>query len=244
MDDQINSPETTNAELEEQSQKLINAFFQFHKLKWWSPNRSLGFKRSEMRLIFMLRDLELHLKRKVSVSDISNYLRVTSPSVTHLLNSLEEKGIVERTQDENDRRSVRVKLTESGLEIINSADKKLKRNFNGLIEELGLEQSAQLYTLLSEAIKYFNKVTLIESMKKDECVLNLKKLLKHAGKYKAQLLALVITVFLQVTAQLYLPNLMSDIVNNGIAKGNIPYIWSIRWHNDHYCSCIYLLSLY
>lgn len=169
MNNEKNNPELTHEQLvDEQSQKLINIFFQFHKLKWWSPNRSLGFKKSEMRLIFMLRDLELHLKRKVSVSDISNYLRVTSPSVTHLLNSLEKKGVVKRTQDENDRRSVRVELTDAGLEITNSADKKLKNNFNGLIEELGLEQTAQLHELLSEVIKYFNKKNLLESMKKDE----------------------------------------------------------------------------
>ncbi len=55
----------------------------------------------------------------------------------------------------------------------------------------------------------------------------MKKLLRYAGKYKLQFLILVITVSLQVAAQLYLPNLMSDIVNNGIANGDVPYIWQI-----------------
>jgi len=168
LNDQINSTELTKEELEEHAQKLINTFFRFHKLKWWSPDQSLGFKRSEMRLIFMLRDLEIHLKRKVSVSDISNYLRVTSPSVTHLLNSLEEKGIVKRTQDKNDRRSVRVELTEAGLEIIDSADKRLTKNFCGLIEELGTDKSIQLQEILNDVFKYFNKINIIDSIKNDE----------------------------------------------------------------------------
>jgi len=53
----------------------------------------------------------------------------------------------------------------------------------------------------------------------------LKKLLKHAGKYRIPFIILIMTVSFQVIAQLYLPNLMSDIVNNGIVKGDIPYIW-------------------
>lgn len=51
------------------------------------------------------------------------------------------------------------------------------------------------------------------------------KLLKFAGKYRTQFIILVVTVFIQVATQLYLPNLMSNIVNNGIAQGDIPYIW-------------------
>lgn len=55
----------------------------------------------------------------------------------------------------------------------------------------------------------------------------MRKLLKYAGKYKFKYLLLIIAVSVNVISQLYLPNLMSDIVNNGISKGNIPYIWQI-----------------
>lgn len=55
----------------------------------------------------------------------------------------------------------------------------------------------------------------------------MRKLLQYAGKYKFKYLLLIIAVSVNVISQLYLPNLMSDIVNNGIAKGNIPYIWQI-----------------
>lgn len=35
----------------------------------------------------------------------------------------------------------------------------------------------------------------------------------------------VLFMTIQVVSNLYLPNLTSDIVNDGIAKGNIDYIW-------------------
>ena len=40
-------------------------------------------------------------------------------------------------------------------------------------------------------------------------------------------LVVLIIVFLgaQCVADLYLPTLMSDVVNNGMMNGNIPYIW-------------------
>lgn len=153
---------------EENVQKLIKLFFKFHKTKWWHPDPSLGFKRSEMRLIFIVNDLEKHLSRKVSVSDISNFLRVTSPSVTHLLNSLEQKGIVVRTQDELDRRSVRVELTEEGQKIIAKNNERMDKSFYGLMEQLGPEKSEQFYELFSEVVRYFNQVNIYESFKKDE----------------------------------------------------------------------------
>ncbi len=167
MNDQKNNSNMSDLEIDNQTQKLIKTFFQFHRLKWWSPD-AVGFKRSEIKLIFMLKDLERHLERKVSVSDISSHLRVTSPSVTHLLNSLEEKGMVKRTQDELDRRSVNVELTEEGLAFVAKAEKRMSDSFHGLIEHIGIEKSEQLCSLLGDVSRYFNQVNASESLKKDE----------------------------------------------------------------------------
>lgn len=60
------------------------------------------------------------------------------------------------------------------------------------------------------------------------------KLLKNLKPFVLSVLAILVLAFLQSMADLYLPTLMSDIVNNGIlkvsAKGartpDIPYIWS------------------
>lgn len=60
------------------------------------------------------------------------------------------------------------------------------------------------------------------------------KLLKNLKPFALSVLAILVLAFLQSMADLYLPTLMSDIVNNGIlkvsAKGartpDIPYIWS------------------
>ncbi len=53
------------------------------------------------------------------------------------------------------------------------------------------------------------------------------KLLRFLKPYKAMVASILTLVFLQSMAELYLPTLMSDIVNNGMLKGDTAYIWRI-----------------
>ncbi len=50
------------------------------------------------------------------------------------------------------------------------------------------------------------------------------KLLRFLNPYRALLVLILVLAIAQSTANLYLPNLMSDIVNNGIARFNTNYI--------------------
>ena len=43
--------------------------------------------------------------------------------------------------------------------------------------------------------------------------------------YSRQVVIVVVLTLIQSIASLYLPNLNADIINNGVAKGDIPYIW-------------------
>uniref|UniRef100_UPI00406CA496 ABC transporter ATP-binding protein n=1 Tax=Paenibacillus sp. FSL E2-0178 TaxID=2921361 RepID=UPI00406CA496 len=56
---------------------------------------------------------------------------------------------------------------------------------------------------------------------------NLIKLLKHLRPFRLAIAAVLILVFLQSMGDLYLPTLMSDIIDKGIVDGDQPYIWRI-----------------
>ena len=43
--------------------------------------------------------------------------------------------------------------------------------------------------------------------------------------YSREVVVVVVLVLIQSIANLYLPNLNADIINNGVVKGDIPYIW-------------------
>ena len=45
--------------------------------------------------------------------------------------------------------------------------------------------------------------------------------------YAGTVVVVVILLLIQSIANLYLPNLTADIINNGVAKGDVGYIWRI-----------------
>ncbi|UXH46334.1 ABC transporter ATP-binding protein/permease [Rossellomorea vietnamensis] len=53
------------------------------------------------------------------------------------------------------------------------------------------------------------------------------KLLKHLSSYKWMIVGIFVLIFIQSMSTLYLPTLMSDIIDKGVVVGDIPYIWKI-----------------
>ncbi|OXS53636.1 ATP-binding cassette subfamily B protein [Bacillus sp. V-88] len=53
------------------------------------------------------------------------------------------------------------------------------------------------------------------------------KLLKHLSTYKWMVVGIFALIFIQSMSTLYLPTLMSDIIDKGVVVGDIPYIWKI-----------------
>lgn len=51
------------------------------------------------------------------------------------------------------------------------------------------------------------------------------KLIKFLSPYKGKVTIMLILLFLQVLGTLYIPTLTADIVNNGIVKGNLDYVF-------------------
>ncbi|MFD1953989.1 ABC transporter ATP-binding protein [Paenibacillus thailandensis] len=53
------------------------------------------------------------------------------------------------------------------------------------------------------------------------------KLFRYLSPYRWQVVFVLVFVFLQTLSDLYLPTLMSDIVDEGVLKQNTPYIWRV-----------------
>ena len=51
------------------------------------------------------------------------------------------------------------------------------------------------------------------------------KLFKNLKPFRLMISCVLVLVFLQTISDLYLPTLMSDIINDGVMKGNTNYIW-------------------
>ena len=51
---------------------------------------------------------------------------------------------------------------------------------------------------------------------------------RYVRRYPRKVSLVVALLVVQAVANLYLPNLTADIINNGIEKGDIHYIWTTR----------------
>jgi DNA-binding MarR family transcriptional regulator len=119
------------------------------------PGVITGLTRSEYEL---LATLMLNLddeKTAFSVTEISNLLQITPSGVTHLINSLEEAGYIERLSAPNDRRIVLVGLTDKGTEAAEALIADIQEQLTALFDHLGEDDSQTFIRLISRAIDYF-----------------------------------------------------------------------------------------
>lgn len=143
------------------AQRLLDAFNSLRRADWHKmPQGNCKF--SEVRVLFFIKK-GCHIDpRGVTISTLSTMLAVTSPTVTPLIKSLESNGLVLRYNDQEDRRVVRVQLTETGEEVTRKAMRSFKERFQGLYNFLGEEKSVQLAELLEQVGQY------IDERRKDE----------------------------------------------------------------------------
>lgn len=144
----------------ELSGQLIKSFLQFSTLRWQNgrhrePEHKHLLRHSEAMVLFAISNLEKKNPEGVSVSDLGRLLRVKSPTITPSINSLEEKGTLERKMDRNDRRIVRISLTSKGRQYLEEIMAHFTFEIRGLVEYLGPKKSRQLAGLLEDVYHYF-----------------------------------------------------------------------------------------
>ena len=77
-------------------------------------------------------------------AEIARRLCISRPVVTRLLDRLEAKGLVERLNDREDRRSVSVRISEPGRLLIEYMDAAAVRHETSALEQFGVESLRML----------------------------------------------------------------------------------------------------
>ena len=114
-----------------------------------------GLTRSEYELLAILGINLSEDKKSFTVTEISNLLQITPAGVTHLINSLEGVGYIERLPALNDRRIVLIGLTDSGAKVAEALISEVQNQLIGLVNYMGEEDSKTLIRLMSKATGFF-----------------------------------------------------------------------------------------
>jgi DNA-binding MarR family transcriptional regulator len=139
------------------AQKLLQAFMQFRKTGW-HEKKIAGYNPSEFKVLATIHKVTSEKQTDMKVSEISQELQVTPPTVTQIINTLEKDGLVQRTIDPADRRAVKIKLTPTGTEAVMEARAAFTETFLGLIDYLGESESEQLADTLTKVHHYFQNL--------------------------------------------------------------------------------------
>lgn len=87
----------------------------------------------------------------LTCGEIGERLVSPGPDVTRLLDRLEQRGLVTRLRDAEDRRIVRARITKQGIKLLSALDMPVERTLGDALGHLGKERLRTLSRLLAEA---------------------------------------------------------------------------------------------
>lgn len=106
---------------------------------------------------------EVHILEAVVKSDsnmmsaIAKYLMVTQGTLTVSAAKLEKKGYVKRIKDDEDRRVVRLVITDKAKEVLEVHDRFHDGMINKIVNELDIEEEQELLRSLQRVSAFFKE---------------------------------------------------------------------------------------
>lgn len=147
---------TANLDSDEiQAAKLINAMHIFSKVNIGTVLGKLS--QTEYLVIYFVRkhgEYNGDRNNGVNVTSLSEVLGVSTPAVSRILRTLEEKGFIKRITNSKNRRETYISLTETGREIY-FRDREIASSLYKAVEEkMGKEEIKELVRLST----FFNRI--------------------------------------------------------------------------------------
>lgn len=135
--------------MEELEREFIRSCMQFHKVRMYELVPDLN--RGELMVMGGTARLQCrNPEHKVRMSDLLAGSRMTAPGLSRVLRGLEKKGLMERSQDPNDRRVTLVSFTEKGKNKWYGDHEILHRFCSELIRRIGEDQIREIIRLNDE----------------------------------------------------------------------------------------------
>lgn len=97
---------------------------------------------------------ELTKDHPVTLSEIKKAHHVSASAATQLVNHLDELGYIEKMAHPNDKRSTLISLSSNGLAIVKDLMDSFEKQFEQMIDYIGLEDSHRLNQILLKMIEF------------------------------------------------------------------------------------------
>ena len=110
-----------------------------HRRRWAARCQAHGLSIIGFQVLALL---EMH--GAIPMSRLAEELDVALPNATGIIKRMAERGLVDRTHDDADRRVVRVDLTDQGRQLIGEMESGRRQRMNALIGALDASQQRRL----------------------------------------------------------------------------------------------------
>ena len=123
----------------------IELFTTMRKIAKMPIQKKIGeISHGEMRILGYL----ISEKDGVSAGELSEKLDLTTPRVASVLNSLSKKGLIERSRNPSDKRSIVVNITASGKKILLERREEAVTMAEQFLEKLGEKDATELIRIM------------------------------------------------------------------------------------------------
>lgn len=86
----------------------------------------------------------------LTMGELCDHLYLACSTATDLIDRMERNGLIERQRDQNDRRVIRLKITERGHEIIEKVIEARYEYLSGVLREVSAEERERIVCSLSQ----------------------------------------------------------------------------------------------
>ncbi len=119
----------------------------------------IPIRKSEMYTLMNLGNLLKKYPDGVKLGTLSKVLNLAPPTVTPMINALEENGYIERIGSKEDRRVVFIRLTEMGQKFLDEKENHFKSNIKELVNYLGEEDSKTFIRIVQKTANFLSQMS-------------------------------------------------------------------------------------
>ena len=115
--------------------------------------RNHGLTEQQWRVVRVLA-----AEKQLDTGELSRLTFLLAPSLTRILKTLDQEGLVQRTPDPDDLRRVDVRLSKAGRIVYNKVSPDSERLYREIEEQFGLQKLNELYVLLKDLQGAINQI--------------------------------------------------------------------------------------
>lgn len=112
--------------------------------------------------------LLIYRKKSVNMTEVADYIGAPINTATGVISRLEKKHLVQRIRDTEDKRIVKIHLTDEGIHYFEEEKKLILRYFRALMSKLTVEEEHAIYSVMEKFLSLLKEGIPQEEIPKTE----------------------------------------------------------------------------